>query len=231
MVFWGSTIDSSKAKLFEVPLDDNDIVLPPHTASPTGPSPTTSKVYAKPTAHLPGDHGTAQGENSNPAFPSSSNASHPAASYTPDEGWFSDMSNLVSNQKWFFIAVGAVVLFGISAAVFFWRRRVRMRQAEYTSLPARDDLAMSSLRDRVNVGPRTKELYDAFGELSDDDDADESTRLRPGTPLARSGFDEPSPSIPQGLGRSYRDEPDEGKPHSPDDDGSNPSEGSWVHAS
>lgn len=230
-MFWGSAIDSSKATLYEVPLDDT--ILSVHKNVSATPSPTTATVYTKPTAHLPGDHGIAEGENTNPAFPSSQgNASQPVASYTPDEGWFSDMSNLVSNQKWFFIALGAVALFGIGAGVFFWRRRVRMRRANYTSLPARDDLPMSSLGEGLNTGPRTKELYDAFGEVSDDEDADEETRLTAGPSLARSGFDdqERASSDPR---RKYRDVPedDERARRSPDDGASSPSDGSWEHAS
>jgi len=54
------------------------------------------------------------------------------------------MSKWVSNQKWFFIAFGAVVIFGISAGVFFWRRRVtQQRRAKYSALSG-DDVAMSA---------------------------------------------------------------------------------------
>jgi len=140
-----------------------------------------------------------------------------------------------------------VLLFGISAGVFFWRRRAaRRRRANYATL-ANDDLAMSSVsRDgRSPGGARAKELYDAFGEVSDDEDADEETGLRPrgpddGTPGGRlafhSGFlddDDVASARPTPV---YKDEPDPAReeeglrsPASVSGDGSG--DGSWEHAS
>ncbi|KAF5381118.1 hypothetical protein D9615_004127 [Tricholomella constricta] len=242
MKFWGSTIDPSKARKYEVPLIEN--VLPVHIKAPVYATPTSSTFRSKPTSHLPGDHGDAPGENTSPAFPS--DTPHP----TPDVGWFPSLSNLVSSQKWFFGAIGAVALFGIGMGVFFWRRR-KARLANYTTLPAGDDMSMSALagnRSGVVSGSSrpTRELYDAFGEVSDDDeDNDEGTALRGSHPQDRdstglrfhSGFlddDEPSTA---GAGPTpiYRDEP--GPSHEP-----RPSPGraispggssgdSWEHAS
>ncbi|CAL1705543.1 unnamed protein product [Somion occarium] len=263
MTLWGSVIDASNVKEYEVPLIDD--TLPPlvshdETSSPT---PTaTSKTHPKPTADLPGDHGSAEGEADKPAFPggtSTENAkptdaseaieSSPATSSstpTPDEGWFSDLSNLVTNQVWFFVALGAVALFGAGVGIFFWRRAVRRRR-NYSSLPA-DDVAMGSLGGR-RPGPRTKELYDAFGEVSDDEDADEETGLRPGRMEERSpnvglsyhsGFlDDDAPSTAGGPPTSrYKDEPDHPeperhleRPHSPESHDSGSGDGSWEHAS
>ncbi|KAJ7461457.1 peptidase S8/S53 domain-containing protein [Mycena latifolia] len=244
MVFWGSSIDPSKATSYEVPLDEVDVALPPHETPP--PSPTTSaatstKQHAKPTAHLPGDHGDAAGENTNATFPGQadttipSSSPSPAASSTPtaDEGWFSDMSNLVKSQAWFFGAVGAVAIFGIAAGLYFWRRRVQ-RLRNYSTLPEGDELPMSGVRgSRLSGGPRTKELYDAFGEVSedeDDDDADEQTRLR-------AGYDDDTrATVSRGRPSQYRDDPEIGASHSraggaaSPDEGS-PSDGSWEHAS
>ncbi|KAJ7085743.1 peptidase S8/S53 domain-containing protein [Mycena belliarum] len=243
MILWGSSIDPSKATLYEVPLDDADVVLPPHETPP--PSPTSSaaistKQHAKPTAHLPGDHGDAPGENTNATFPGQADTTIPspspslAASSTPtaDEGWFSDMSNLVKSQAWFFGAVGAVAVFGIAAGVYFWRRRVQQRLRNYSTLPEGDELPMSGVRGgRLSGGPRTKELYDAFGEVSEDeeDDADEQTRLR-------AGYDDDAPAgVARGPPSQYRDDPEIGGSHprtgatSPDE--GSPSDGSWEHAS
>ncbi|KAJ7721572.1 peptidase S8/S53 domain-containing protein [Mycena maculata] len=237
MVFWGSAIDPSKATLYEVPHDDADTVLPPPDAphpSPTMSAATSTKQYAKPTAHLPGDHGDAPGENTNVTFPGQEDTTVPSASPSPtssstptaDEGWFSDMSNLLKSQAWFFGAVGAVAIFGIAAGIYFWRRRI-LPLRNYSTLPEGDVLPMSSVRSgRLNGGGRTKELYDAFGEVSedDDDDADEQTRLRVGYP------DEP-----RGRPSQYRDDPEVGAPSraggaaSPDE--GSPSDGSWEHAS
>ncbi|KAJ7096467.1 peptidase S8/S53 domain-containing protein [Mycena crocata] len=238
MVFWGSAIDPSKAVAFEVPQDDADTVLPPHDTlrpTPTASAATSTKQHAKPTAHLPGDHGDAAGENTNATFPGQDTvvtSPSPTASSTPtaDEGWFSDMSNLVKSQLWFFGAVGAVAIFGIAAGVYFWRRRV-LRLRNYSTLPEGDELSMSGVRGgRASGGPRTKELYDAFGEVSDDDDdADEQTRLR-------SGYEDDARAGSRGRPTQYKDEPEAGgASHSragaaSPDDGS-PSDGSWEHAS
>ncbi|KAJ7510200.1 peptidase S8/S53 domain-containing protein [Mycena galericulata] len=236
MVFWGSAIDPSKATEYVVPHDDADTVLPPPDTprpSPTTSAATSTKQHAKPTAHLPGDHGDAPGENTNATFPGGqedttipSASPSPTSSSTPtaDEGWFSDMSNLLKSQAWFFGAVGAVAVFGIAAGIYFWRRRVRLRN--YSTLPAGDELPMSGVRSGRLSGGRTKELYDAFGEVSDDDDddADEQTHLR-------SGYGDEA----RGRPSQYRDEPDVGS-HSraggaaSPDEGS-PSDGSWEHAS
>jgi kexin len=81
--------------------------------------------------------------------------------------------------------------------------------------------------------PRAKELYDAFGEVSDDEDADEETRLR-GEGF-HSGFlddDDPSSAGPE---PAYRDEPRGEHDVSPDvrsaSPGSGSGDGSWEHAS
>jgi kexin len=141
------------------------------------------------------------------------------------------MSSLVPSQKWFFGAIGAVVLFGVGAAVFFWRRRVKHRA--YAALSAGDELQMNSVSRQGR--PRAKELYDAFGELSDDEDADEETRLH-GVGF-HSGFlddDEPSAAGPALV---YRDEPQAEHDASPDvrslspGSGSGSGDGSWEHAS
>lgn len=246
-------MDASKAKVYDLPSDDSPLPpIPVADPSSTVVTPTETKTHPKPTANLPGDHGTAEGEADKPAF---GDAASPSMTPTPDEGWFPGMSKLVSNRKWFFIAIGAVFVFGISAGVFFWRRRAaRQRRAKYSSL-AGEDVAMSSVsRDRQTSagGGRAKELYDAFGEVSDDedDDADEETGLRPrglntespGGRLAfHSGFlddDEPGSAPPTSI---YRDEPDEAdrlrevagsdRPRSPASGSGDGSGDSWEHAS
>ncbi|KAI9065403.1 hypothetical protein FKP32DRAFT_1647634 [Trametes sanguinea] len=272
MTIWGSVLDAGKdIRLYQVPLVDE--VLPPGPSPNDEPTDTTStiiststKTIPRPTEHLPGDHGDAEGEKHKPAFstptppaaeptgaaedvaePSSAGAI-PTITATPDEGWFSDLSKLVENQMWFFVAIGAVALFGIGVSVFFWRRAVlRKRRANYSTLPGGDDMAMSAL-DRGGSGSRaprqTKELYDAFGEVSDDEDADEETALRPHalspgleTGL-HSGFldDDDSPTAGAGPKPTrYRDEPEspvgEEKERA-DSPGSGTGSGSsWEHAS
>ena len=189
MSLWGSVADPQKEhKPYIVPIEDE--VLPPLPSNTTDdgtlssilPSSTSTKTIPRPTEHLPGDHGESDGENHKPAFSTTGAASptkpaedvaesstaSPSITATPDEGWFSDLGKLASNQVWFFLAIGTVVIFGVGAGLFFWRRAVR-RRAHYTSLPASEDVAMSSI-GAGRATQRTKELYDAFGEVSDDED-------------------------------------------------------------
>ncbi|KAJ7583085.1 peptidase S8/S53 domain-containing protein [Mycena floridula] len=238
MMFWGSSIDPAKAKLFELPPEDD--TFPPKD-DPTDPvTPTTSTKYAKPTEFLDPNHGEVSGENTNPAFPTKEIAAQASASATStptaDEGWFSDLGSLVSSQKWFFAAIGAVATFAIGAGVFFWRRRAAARasSSEYRSLNqgGEEGLMTGAERNPLVSRPRTKELYDAFGEMSDDDDADEETRLRPESshPHRRSeglgfhsGFlddDEPQSAGPT-TATVYKDEPEGSRAGSPS--------GSWQH--
>jgi kexin len=248
MKFWGSSIDPSKATKYEVLTDD---LLPPQMP-PIADPPTTTKVLTKPTAHLPGDHGEAEGENTNPAFSTIQSSTLPTGTSSPgipspeDVGWFPKMSNLVSNPKWFFVALGAVALFGIGAAVFFWRRR-RARLASYTHLPADEDVSMTALaggqRSVPRHGPRpTKELYDAFGEVSDDEyDGNEDEKLLQSAQISgglgfHSGFLDDEETQADGAG-VYRDDPEgmerlHGKKRSISPTASpSGSGGSWEHAS
>ncbi|KAH8986918.1 peptidase S8/S53 domain-containing protein [Lactarius deliciosus] len=255
---FGSTIDASIAHEYEIPLFEKVLPsLPSPNEPPVGDHPSaTTKAHPKPTEHLPGNHGEAEGEADKPAFengdpaaePSSSSSATPSGSMVPtaDEGWFSDMSTLVANQRWVFGAAGVVFLFGLTAGIFLCRRAARRRRAEdYSALPG-DDLALGAL-SRGGRGPRTKELYDAFGERGDDDDeADEHTGLRAGSPGAigvevgfHEGFlDDEDPNTPRTAPTlAYRDEPEKreapprGDAASPSGSGSGSGDGSWEHAS
>jgi len=121
---------------------------------------------------------------------------------------------------------------------------LQRRRANYSTLAA-DDLPMSSVARGHTGGGRTKELYDAFGEVSDDEDdgldADEETGLRrnasPGGRLAfHSGFLEDDEAQDAGPATIYKDEPEPPRgPHersgidSPASQGTG--DGSWEHAS
>ncbi|TRM58616.1 peptidase S8/S53 domain-containing protein [Schizophyllum amplum] len=252
IVLWGTAIDDSQAILYDAPVDN--VVFPPQHVDPPHPSatPSATKQLTKPTEALDDDHHTVEGENTSQAFTSgiqddaaseptetASASASPSNTPTADEGWFSDMANLVSTQKWFFGAMGAVVLFGVGAGVFLWRRRVVRTRERYAALPGDDGagggVQMSALSGEGGGPARTKELYDAFGEVSDDEDedADEQTRLHSrGSEIAtggglHSGFldddeqHEPPPT-------RYRDEP-ETLATSHAGSSSSPS-GSWVDA-
>ena len=253
---FGSTIDASIAREYEISLFDK---LLPSLSSPTDPTDdhpsTTTKAHPKPTEHLPGNHGEAEGEadkpafdNTDPADPASSSAV-PSGTMVPtaDEGWFTDMSKLVSNQKWVFGAAGLVLLFGLSAGFFLYRRAAaarRRRADRYSALPG-EDLALGTLSRGSRGGPRTKELYDAFGEQGEDDEddePDENTALRSASPSrtdATIGFHEGflddedvnTPHTAPQTPTAYRDEPDRGSAASPSGSGSGSGDGSWEHAS
>jgi kexin len=162
------------------------------------------------------------------------------------------MSTLVSNQKWVFGAAGLVLLFGLSAGFFLYRRAAaarRRRAGRYSALPGNEDLALGTLpRGGRGGGPRTKELYDAFGEQGEDDDddePDENTALRAASPSrtgAAVGFhegflDDDDANTPQTAPTAYRDEPERMEPPSrgsaasPSGSGSGSGDGSWEHAS
>ena len=259
-MLWGSAIDPTKTTKFELVNAPN--VLPPKNG-PQSPiaNTTATKTHPRPTSHLPGDHGSAEGDNKKPAFSSASATAttRPTGIEALDEGWFSDMSKLISSKRWFFGAMTVVILFGIGAGIFFWRRHVA-RRAAYTSLAETEQVNMTSLRgdgpgSRSREGgrtARTRQLYDAFGEVSDDEDADERTGLRSGhsreqSPAVGLGFhsgflddDDPSTAAALASAAVYRDDPpeeehqevargEEGRVSgaaSPSGSG-----GSWVHAS
>jgi kexin len=221
MMFWGSTIDPSRAIKYEIP--NVDEVFPPiEVPKPVLPSPTT-KQHPKPTVN-PHPTETDASAGSATTTTASSAASATASTTnmpTPDQGWFPDMSTLITNQKWFFGALGAVAIFGLGAGAFFWKRRMARQNAggpsNYSALSGGEEVSMTGLGGNLTGGPRTtRELYDAFGELSDDDDYDENSALRPGAAHVQrgnlgfhSGFlDDDEPSAPLTAAPLYRDEPD-----------------------
>jgi len=244
MSLWGSVIDPAQAKEYIVPHVEH--TLPPDNEA-ENPDSSTTKVHPKPTDHLPGDHGQAEGEATKPAFPqptkipesatstSTSTTSTSTGTVVPTvgEGLTSQLSNLFGERGWIFGAGAVVILFGIGVGFFFWRRAVRRRQ-NYTSLPA-DEVPMSSIR-RGPTG-RTRELYDAFGEVSEDEDADERTKLHGGHDTRgglgfHAGFledDDPQTAgTPFGSAAPYRDEPVDRPRRGRNSPGTDES---WEHAS
>lgn len=265
MSLWGSSIDPSKTTHLEVaklaavfpPLHPDDADSHPAASSSIAQAATSTKAFAHPTSALPDDHGLAEGEAHKPAFGSdavtstSTSSAKPSASAsdpTADEGWFSDMKSLSSSRRWLGGALAIALLFLAGAGIFFWRRRrqAQARRAQYAAV-AGDSSAMP-LRARG-----TKELYDAFGELSDEDeDADEETGLR--RPLAggmagraplgaehevgyHSGFLDDEDGRSEG---GYKDEPAGERGLEPQHGrregssssvGSGSGDGSWAHAS
>ena len=247
MNLWGECSDPQKAKKFELDVGDDDDNLPP----------SKTKVHPKPTDNLPSDAGAAPGETTGVAFPTTTGEDKPNASAiestgmpdAPDEGTFNHIYDLLSDSTWLVGAVGVVVLFGVGAGIFFWLRRRRLqKRSAYSALPGGDDVRMRSMdRDssaRAGLlggggGGNTRELYDAFGVLSDEeghDDEDEESALRgagggydahPGRGIGyHEGFlDDDTAGTPT---RPYRDEP-ELAPPGRESPGSG--DGSWQDAS
>jgi kexin len=246
MNLWGECYDPHKAKKYELEVDDD--------AQHTLPTEKT-KVHPKPTLNLPSDHGAAPGETTKVTFPTTTDEDSSLISGmpdAPDEGTFNHIYDLLSDSTWLVGAIGVVVLFTLGAGIFFWLRRRRLQKRNaYSALSGGDDVRMRSL-DRDSsaraglLGGRgsgnTRELYDAFGVLSDEEDQEddeEESALRgagggyDAHPRRGLGYHEgfldddgpPTAGTPSGL---YRDEP-ELVPPGRDSPGSG--DGSWQDAS
>ena len=206
MALWGSTIDPSKAKLHWQPVVDYALpetdVFRPVLNDPE----VTGTIHAKPTDHLPSDHGLAM-------------SPHPTAKPVNDsagDAWYSHMATLVSAQKWFFAGLGFASVFLVAALVYFWRRRMaNKRLAAYTSLAA-NDIHMEPVNEShgpAGSGRRYDELEE---EGSREEQAARSeVVVVPSAPPVGLGFhsgflddDEPSAA----LSPKYRDEPESAVP-------------------
>lgn len=211
MSLWGASIDPTKAVPWNFPENSIEyhetlVAAPETTIIKLPPTYTSSAQLKKPTDHLPDNHGSAEGEShvdfTNPT---------PAAVVQPeaDTGY---ISGLKKNSTWVMVAGGLVVIFAGSLAAFFVMRKRKMRGGSssgagrgdggYESLAGDEEVAMGSLDDNARRGGRgeksrrTKELYDAFAEGSDEeDDAIEGDRVEGRGLLGRSrggaGGDEP----------------------------------------
>ncbi|KAK0562432.1 pheromone processing endoprotease [Tilletia horrida] len=166
MTLWGAAIDPAKAVPWTFPQNSveahESLAGEPATTTPAGSTPTKP---SKPTEHLPGDHGTAEGENTidftNPdkgkpsgAASSSPGASPPLEKPAADTGY---LTGLRKNSTWLIVAGGVVIIFLGSLVAFFVLRRNRNRRggggggvgsrSGYEFVPDDEDdvLAMDSL--------------------------------------------------------------------------------------
>jgi kexin len=227
MTLWGSAMDASLAEeKFELP-DDPDAghKLPSHV-SPTA----VTNHHPKPTSHLPSDHGAQMGEATRPAFPTNTQTTIPEAA---QKGVFTNMYELLRNQLWLVGAFGIVTIFGAATGIFFCLRRRRARRANisYAPIPGGDNVPMRCVAEGggtfagsgfPGAGERTtggtRELYDAFGVGSDDEDMGERAALTGGAgrfgriaaPLTyHDGFlDDEGMSTGRTSGTPYRDAPE-----------------------
>ncbi|KAH7107624.1 peptidase S8/S53 domain-containing protein [Auriculariales sp. MPI-PUGE-AT-0066] len=220
MTLWGSAIDPAKATPWKLPRptagDDAEEATTTTTTSTVTAQET--KQHPKPTEGLPSDAHEAPGEAHKPAFDvkiSTTVSTSATSTGTPavDEGYFSGMGGLLKSQTWVFVSLGVVAIFALLAGLFLWRRRAAQRRAraQYGRVAEEEDIGMRSVR---RGGQGTKELYDAFGEVDDDEeDADENMRLtgaREHTPLGfHDGFlnDDDPASARSPHPTVYRDNP------------------------
>ena len=221
---WGEARDAALARPYKLPFDET-LVLPPDPSipqvasssaaasldvSPTSIGPPAmashhtvpTKTYARPTAHLPDDHGEAPGEL------------HPSTTTTPGEPWptavviddeaialgGSDaepssgpispfggrVSALVKSSAWLFIggsmAVAVSLGLGLSFVILRRRRRLALERGPNTrgyffeALSGQDDADRVAMRNMPRTGEasagRTRALYDAFA-LDDSDESDD----------------------------------------------------------
>jgi kexin len=197
MKLWGAAVDPAKAHLFEY--EEEDLTFPPKQKPMT---PSTSAA-PQPSKTVADDTESASATN------------RPTT----------ELLNLVSNQKWLFGAMFLVAIFGIGAAVYFWRRRVaHLRGAEYSTL-GQGENEMMNLAGRV---PASRDAREVHGEDSDDE-ADEESGLHPHRQSSRmpglgfhSGFldDDEASADPRTVATTaYRDEPERRPSRAPSPNG------------
>ena len=217
MVLWGTTIDSSKAKKYEVPLVEN--LLPANQqGAPSRPSifEPTSVLHAKPTDLLHGGPGSAAGENTKVAFPSKTASRPGTTNAADDDGWLSSLALTKSKQRALVGAIGLLVLLNIGAATYFWRRK-RASQSSYNALDG-EDVPLGVVGNgggaAVVRSPRRRALYDVVEEEGEEteDEGDENTALAGRTSARGLGFhssflDDDEPLTADTATPKYSDQP------------------------
>lgn len=224
MTMWGSAIDASLAEKFELPNDPNAQHNLPSHVSPT----EVSNHHSKPTSHLPDDHGEQPGEATRPAFQTGVPTT---LSDATQKGFFTNMYELIANHLWLVGAVGIVIIGAATGIFFCLRRRAQIAGGSYAPIPGGDNMPMRSLAEHGGPAPSVsgvpgagqttaggaRELYEAFGIGSDDEDADEHSALTGGAgrfrqataPLTyHDGFlDDEGMTTARTSGTPYRDVP------------------------
>lgn len=221
MMLWGQSKDASIAVPYKMNKDAQiHLPTPPHhkstsnltlstithtdggstwleTTTLVAPMHETTKSYARPTAHLPGDHGDANGESDHPldgtmeqtasstlSETSTSASSESASATSPaqaeeeedveDTKYLGPWSSLVDDSTWFYIAIGSVIIFlGAAGAWLLLRRR---------------QLAGGYGGGR-RIGNAFGGLFRGYGLLSgrDDDDTHPMSALERGRGVSRNG--------------------------------------------
>ncbi|KAN0064758.1 pheromone processing endoprotease [Thecaphora frezii] len=221
LTLWGASIDPNKAVPWDFPVDSVEyhetLASAPSTtvvhlapSATAGAGASTATKLSKPTDHLPENHGSASGENhidftnGDPVRPEA------------DTGY---IGGIKKNSTWIIVALGVVVIFAASLAAFFILRRHKGADrnrsgaaGDYQFVPEDEEVQMSALERGASRsggirrgGRRTKELYDAFAEGSDDEDDgdDDAVADSAGRRLLSRG------GGASGLDRPYRDDDDD----------------------
>lgn len=220
IMLWGQALDPSLATIYKMPLDEQiQLPAPPHhkippsmtvsTATVTSDGSTllvtttvpvpyeqSTKSYARPTAHLPDNHGQASGESDHPLDPTTTaypaeDIEEPASVTMPpttssfaeptasnEASYMGPWSSLIGSSTWLYVAAGSVIIFLGGATAFLLMRR-RRGGAGFQLVSGADDdghpmsaLERGRLRMTGQQTPgRTKALYDAFA-LSDSEEED-----------------------------------------------------------
>ncbi len=193
---WGEVVDASKAKIWNLPTDDET----DQEQTGSDPGATEPSQKPKPTDHLPDDHGSAEGEAHKPGLAEPTTEGEDITSpsdVNADEGFFSGIETLRKHSTWVGGAAGFIVLCGFGAGAFFLVRSRRKKNLFGLSQggergsyrPVSEDLPMGLLdrsRQKLMGGGRssgnTKDVYDAFAyeasEEEEDDGLGEAEQLR-----------------------------------------------------
>ncbi len=170
MTLWGASIDADKAVPWRFPPNTKEATmsLPGYPDKPT--SASTSTKHAKPTDHLPSDHGSAPGEshqdftNAKPTDPATQKQATPAPAKPEADTGYLSAASLKKNSTWLFVAAGVVFVFAASVAAFFVLRRRRNRKGgaggsaggaergAYEFVPDDEELAMGKLGASASGG-------------------------------------------------------------------------------
>lgn len=158
---------------------------------------TTQKKKPKPTEHLPDDHDVAEGYSRlglDPTRPSNQPQldAEASASPQPTTSRLGSMAALMKDSTWFFFAAGSALLLGGSLLGYFLWRRFRRSRGQgghpYDFEPVAGEesgslMAMTERRSPTSgASTRTRDLYDAFGVGSSDEDEEDDHKSSPKSP-------------------------------------------------
>ncbi|EAU87978.1 kex protein [Coprinopsis cinerea okayama7 len=186
MILWGTTVDPSKAKFYE--MDPNEKLLPPnrsgtitpqrpelpgsHTENPK-PTGAGHAIEGKPTAELPHDS----------TSPDKTLGDANAGKKPENKGWIGGLKDKAAKQTWLAGIIGVLVLANIAGAIYFccWKKGCGDGE-KYNALPGEENVPMSS----INGGQ-----YDQDGErtalVGGGDEEEDGVDTRPAARAQQTG--------------------------------------------